>query len=85
MREWNTSDVFIMETDGLKHISPEERKNCLVIYVNTPEHIRIKRMKARGWDNNKMWDRIIIDEKKFRDFRDFDIEISSMKHISTII
>ena len=85
MREWNNSEVFIMETEGLKHISAEERKNSLVIFINTPQHIRIKRMKQRGWDNNKMRDRIMIDENKFQGFTDFDIEICSMNHMSTIV
>jgi guanylate kinase len=50
MREWHSSEIFIMETDGIKHINTEDRKDSLVIYVNTPLVIRIKRMKERGWD-----------------------------------
>jgi len=75
--EWETCDVFIMETDGISKIDPEDRKNCLIIYINTPLDIRIVRMMDRGWDPKKITERIEIDNKKFHDFKDYDIQISS--------
>ncbi len=82
MREWNTSEVFIMETDGVNLISPKERKHCVIIYVNTTKFTRIKRMKARGWNANKIYERLAVDEQKFKDFTNFDFEISSaQQHI----
>lgn len=75
--EWNTDDVFIMETDGIKHIKPEDRFNCVIIYVNTPENIRVRRMGNRGWSNNIIQERIITDEKKFKNFDDYDFMIAS--------
>jgi len=75
--EWNNCDIFIMETGGVSKIKPEDRKDCLVIYINTPLEIRLERMSERGWDNKKKWERIQIDYHKFKDFKDYDLEISS--------
>lgn len=79
--QWNECDIFIMETDGINKIKPEDRPNCLVIFVNTPTDTRIKRMKERNWDNDKIYERLLIDQKKFTDFVNFDIEISSDKQL----
>jgi guanylate kinase len=83
--EWYEADVFIMETDGIKHIKPEDRKESLVIYVNTPYDIRLKRMRTRGWSEEKILERVKVDQDKFGHnyldhFSDFDIEISSQCH-----
>ena len=75
--EWFNSDVFIMETDGINKIYKKDRNQCLVIYVNTPLNIRIKRMQDRGWDETKISSRRLVDAQKFSDFNDFDLEISS--------
>ena len=80
LKEWNESDVFIMETDGIQHITPEDRKKSLIIFVNTTIDTRIKRMHERGWDNDKVYERILVDQKKFKDFKDYDIEIISDKN-----
>jgi len=75
--EWNQCDIFIMETDGIKHIEPKDRKDCLIIYINTPQSIRVKRMEERGWNEKTIHDRLFTDLKKFKDFKDFDFEIAS--------
>jgi len=80
LEEWNNCDIFIMETEGIQHINPEDRKQSLVIYVNTPVDIRIQRMRDRGWDNDKIYERIIVDQKKFKDFTNYDLEIISDKN-----
>ena len=79
--EWDTCDVFIMEPHGVAQIDKDSRNFCLVIYINTPFNIRAKRMKERGWDNKKIEIRNEIDIKKFKDFKDYDIEISSEEHL----
>ena len=35
-KEWETSDCFIMETDGIKHIDAKSRKKTFIIYLNPP-------------------------------------------------
>jgi len=80
--EWNNSDVFIMETDGIAHIKAEDRPNCLVIFINTPLEIRRKRLEERGWNEIKIMNRINIDQQKFNviAFMDFDFQISSVSY-----
>ena len=75
--EWNKCQVFIMEAHGVSKIVSEDRKNCMIIYINTPKQIRIKRLLKRGWDMETINDRRITDDIKFKDFKDYDFTISS--------
>lgn len=76
IEEWEELPLFIMETEGIKHIKPEDRESCLIIYLNPPPQYRIKRMKEeRGWDNEEITKRLETDREKFRNFRDYDIII----------
>lgn len=70
-------EVFVWETEGLKQLKPEDRDSTLIIYVNTPPDIRLKRMHARGWNTDKITERLDIDDKVFKNFTNFDIEIQS--------
>ena len=72
-REWDELSLFIMETDGIKHINPEDRKSCFVIYVLPPMIERQRRMGERGWSDEKIRSRIETDIKKFDGFDDFDM------------
>ena len=76
-KEWHNCEVFIMETDGIKHIKPEDRKDCVIIYVNTPVNLRYERMKKRGWEEKKISERLRVDNEKFKNFKDYDFQISS--------
>ena len=78
--EWENADIFIMETDGISKIKPEDRGECLIIYVDTPLITRIRRMRDdRKWDDKKILERVGIDNKKFEDFKDYDIRITSQE------
>jgi len=77
VEEWNTCDIFIMETKGISKILPIHRPDCLIIFVNTPGEIRLKRMEIRGWNEQKITERFKIDIENFNNFIDFDIEIAS--------
>lgn len=78
LREFYTNEVFIMETDGIKHIKTKDRLTSLVIFVNTPEDIRIKRMKEeRKWNDETINKRIKTDHLKFDNFTDYDLMIIS--------
>lgn len=79
--EWNESDVFIMESDGVSHIKCEDRVNSLVIYVTVPEVVRTQRLLDRGWDMKKINERMNLDDKKFKDFKDFDLVINSIDNL----
>jgi len=75
--EWENCDIFIMETHGISEITPEDRKNCFIIYLNPPRIIRQQRLKLRGWDIETIAHRTEMDENKFKDFKDFDIIIEN--------
>lgn len=79
--EWENADIFIMETDGVKAIYPVDRGDCLIIYVNTPFDTRLKRMRERGWIDEKISDRVRVDQQKFANFNDYDLQIGSEIHI----
>ena len=39
---FKNSDIFVWESDGIEHLSQKERKETCVIFVNTPEIIRVE-------------------------------------------
>ena len=76
--EWNNCDVFIMESHGISEITPEDRKNCLIMYLNPPAIVRQDRLLVtRGWDYQNIEHRTKMDDEKFEGFTDFDIEITN--------
>jgi guanylate kinase len=76
--EWNNMDCFIMETDGIKHIKPEDRKDCFIIYLDPPRFERVRRMVSeRNWNNAKIEERIQADNSKFENFKDYDLKITN--------
>lgn len=77
LKEWEECDIFIMEPDGIKQIKPEDKKYCVIIFVNTLFSKRVIRMMKRGWSDEEILKRINIDSKKFSDFNDFDFQIKS--------
>lgn len=77
IEEWKNSDCFIMETDGIKHINKEDRKNLFIIFLNPPIKIRTERMKKeRQWNNKEIIIRLLTDKNKFKDFSDYDLIIT---------
>ncbi len=75
--EWDNCDIFIMETNGISEIIPEDRKSCFIIYLNPARIKRQERMMLeRGWDAEQIAHRSNMDYEKFKDFSDFDIQIS---------
>jgi len=78
--EWDECDVFIMETEGVAAITPEDRKSCFVIYLDIPEHERIRRMRMeRKWEYPKIQERLDQDKEKFSTFKDYDLLITDPK------
>ena len=75
--EWDNCDVFIMESHGISEITPEDRKNCMVIYLNPPRMVRQKRLRdTRGWTEENISHRSKMDSEKFSSFEDYDIIIT---------
>lgn len=77
-KEWDADDIFIMETHGISEITAEDRRECFIIYLNPPEHERVRRMRVeRKWDWETIQHRLEMDNKKFGNFKDFDIQITN--------
>lgn len=77
---WKNSDIFVMEVEGIKNMTPEERDNSFIIYLTPPFNERYKRLKEeRKWDDDKIERRINDDESKFRDFNIYDMNINNPK------
>ena len=63
-----------METDGVKHITLEDRKSCFIIYINPAKVIRQTRMVLeRGWTMEEVDKRLKTDRDKFEGFSDYDL------------
>jgi guanylate kinase len=77
--EWDTCDVFIMEASAVKAISKKERKKCWVYFLNPSKDDRHERMwtNGRNWSYEKIANRFETDDKLFKDFVEFDIEIKN--------
>jgi len=75
--EWDNCDIFIMETHGISQISPEDRENCFIIYLNPDKDIRQKRLMERGWTLQNIMHRSTMDNEKFKNFKNYDMEITS--------
>ena len=73
---WDTSDVFIMTPSGVASIKPEDRKDCIVVFIDIAEHIRKQRMGLRS-DADKAERRIEADKKDFKGFIDYDYRIKT--------
>ena len=73
LEDFERCSLFIMSPDGLSKLTPQQRKQCYVIYVKTtPEKTR-ERMERRAVMFESIDSRIKRDEEAFRDFRDYDM------------
>ena len=78
---WDHADVFIQNPSGIKSIRPEDRGDCVVVFLDIPEHIRAERMLMRKEEDgsffteDKVKKRIADDKKDFMGFTDFDFFI----------
>ena len=76
--EWEIKDIFIKETVAISKMTPEERDNSFIIFINPPKDTRIKRMMAdRGWDWETVKKRLEFDEEAFGGFSDYDLKIKN--------
>jgi guanylate kinase len=74
---YNSCNLFIMTPKGISHISPEDRKDCTIFYIDIPLEIRKERLISRNMPGDTLDRRIEADEFDFKDFTDFDIRIDN--------
>lgn len=73
--DWENADVFIMTPSGVSTIKSEDRKNCVIVYIDIDEDIRRKRVSLRS-DADSTERRIKADQKDFAGFIDYDYRIT---------
>lgn len=73
--EFQKSDLFIMSPPVLPSLGAAI-KDFAVVYLNVPEAIRCLRMTMRA-DADSVGRRLEADARDFRDFKSFDVEITS--------
>lgn len=75
--EFEIKDLFILSPAGLRSLSKEDRKRCMVIYLNPPKGLRVERLSLRS-DADSVERRILADQKDFSDFSDYDVLITNI-------
>lgn len=73
-KSWTKADLFIMTPDSISKINPQDREDCIVVYIQIPENIRRSRIMLRNGvdDTNR---RINADREMFKGFIDYDYRI----------
>jgi guanylate kinase len=74
IEEFNKSDLLILTPSGIKNLTPEHRKESLVIYLDCDQKIRFKRLFERK-DSDDARRRFNADLKDFKNFSDYDLKI----------
>jgi guanylate kinase len=76
-KQWQEDDVFIMTPAGISHIGREDRKQCLIMFVDISIDARRSRLNSRDMPGDSMTRRILADESDFKDFTNYDIRITN--------
>ena len=74
IKEFYSSNLFIMTPKGISKLKPEDREESIVLYLNIDEETRKKRLEERR-DADDVERRLQADFHDFHDFADFDCEI----------
>ena len=83
--DFNSATLFVMSPAGLRALSEAERAGFVVVYLDIPEDVRMKRLDARG-DADSTERRLLADCADFKDFDMFDIRVTSPKfHIGDVL
>jgi guanylate kinase len=69
--------VYIMTPTAVDGISPEDRKECFIIYTDIHIDIRRKRLESRMMPGDSLERRIQADERDFENFKDYDLRITN--------
>lgn len=70
-------DLFIMTPRGLEHLSPDDRKESLIIFIDIAEDIRRARLANREMPGDSLERRLTADSMDFHEFKGYDIRITN--------
>lgn len=74
---------FIMTPHGLSMLTPEDRAESHVIYLDIDEETRRRRIAERNQTDDSIERRIAADEHDFKDFTDWDLCITNSRFYIT--
>lgn len=74
--EWETSDIFIMETNAVSKLKISDRDSSFVLFLNPSRMVREARMRdERKWPQKKVIARARADFNRFDGFKDYDMVV----------
>lgn len=76
LEEFEKSQIFIMTPGEFEDITPEQRKDCFVVYLDIARSIRESRLHIREDKNDSIKRRLDADELDFKHFNDYDLKIT---------
>jgi len=64
-----------MTPGEFQNITPEQRKNCFVVYLDIERSVRESRLFRRQDKNDSIVRRLDADEEDFKDLNDYDLKV----------
>tara|TARA_Y100000389_G_scaffold19791_1_gene17115 strand:- start:5746 stop:6222 length:477 start_codon:yes stop_codon:yes gene_type:complete len=74
LKEFYSSEIFIMTPPSIKELSKKDRKNSFIVYLDIDERIRKMRLSSRN-DVDSVDRRLRTDKEMFENFNDYDLRI----------
>jgi guanylate kinase len=68
-----------MTPNELSQISPNDRKDCFIVYLDIDRQTRQSRIVERSDNNDSIERRLDSDEMDFLEFKDYDLRITDPK------
>lgn len=75
--EWESKNLFIYTPSGIRTMNPQDREQCLIIFLDIPRNIIVQRLKERNDNSDSLERRLRSDDKDFAGFKDYDIRITN--------
>lgn len=75
-RQFAEANLFVMTPSGISALTPEERQNSFVIYLDIPEEVRRDRLSKRK-DADNAERRLNTDREDFFNFQNYDLRITN--------
>lgn len=77
LTSWQTSQIFIMTPAGIRSMTPADRAESYVLYLDISEDVRRQRLSQRVGDADSVERRLAADERDFAEFTDYDYSITN--------
>lgn len=74
-KHFEAANLFIMTPSGVRALTPEERAESCIIYLNMSEEVRRARLMERA-DKDEPERRLATDRADFEGYKDFDIQVT---------